>query len=230
VSGVGPGAGAILFDMDGTLLDLPLDIDRMRREVEEVLRAAGQGGPARPVLAAIERAAAAVSDARGDAAGRALRAEALAAIDRAELDAAPRAVARPGARELADDLAALGVPLGVVTDNGRACLPLALAAAGLDHIAWHPVTRDDVARTKPAPDGVVAAARALCAGGTIWMIGDSPRDVGAARAAAGLLGPAYRVRTIAVLGGHAPEEAVRASGPDHVVSDPRAIAALLAAR
>ena len=85
-------------------------------------------------------------------------------------------------------------------------------------------------RTKPAPDGVVAAARALSAGGTIWMIGDSPRDVGAARAAASLLGPAYRVRTIAVLGGHAPEEAVRAAAPDHVVSDPRAIAALLAAR
>jgi phosphoglycolate phosphatase-like HAD superfamily hydrolase len=37
------------------------------------------------------------------------------------------------------------------------------------------------------------------------------------------------VRTIAVLGGHAPEEAVRASAPDHVVSDPRAIAAVLAA-
>lgn len=223
-------AGAVLFDMDGTLLDLPLDIDRMRREVEEVLRAAGEGGPTRPILAAIERAAAAVGDARGEAAGRALRAEALAAIDRAELDAAPRALARAGAPELARDLAARGVPLGVVTDNGRACLSVALAAAGLDQVGWHPITRDDVARTKPAPDGVVAAARALAAGGLIWMIGDSPRDVGAARAAAGLLGAAYQVRTIAVLGGHAPEEAVRASGPDHVVSDPREIAALLRAR
>jgi phosphoglycolate phosphatase-like HAD superfamily hydrolase len=61
------------------------------------------------------------------------------------------------------------------------------------------------------------------------MIGDSPRDVGAARAAAAVLGPSNRVRTIAVLGGHAAEEAVRASGPDHVVSEPAEVAAVIAA-
>ena len=220
---------AVLFDLDGTLLDLPLAIDPVRREIERILAAAGEPGPARPLLVAIERAAAAVASRRGEPAGRDLRARALAVLDAAERDAATRATARTGARETAAELAARGIPLAIVTDNGRPCLGPALAAAGLDEIRWHAVTRDDVARTKPAPDGVEAAARALSSGGAIWMIGDSPRDVGAARAAAALLGDAYQVRTIGVLGGHAAEADPRAAAPDHVVSGPGEVAALVAA-
>jgi phosphoglycolate phosphatase-like HAD superfamily hydrolase len=85
------------------------------------------------------------------------------------------------------------------------------------------VTRDDVALPKPAPDGIAAAARALCpGGGAVWMIGDSPRDVQAARAAAGALGPAFRVRVAAI------GQAARAD-PDHVLERLDQVAALLAA-
>ncbi len=92
-----------------------------------------------------------------------------------------------------------------MTDNGRACLAPALAAAGLDRAAFGvAVTRDDVGRPKPAPDGVVLAARTLCrSGGAIWYAGDSPRDVAACRAAAHELGPDFRLRVVGVLGGRA---------------------------
>jgi phosphoglycolate phosphatase-like HAD superfamily hydrolase len=237
---------AVLFDLDGTLIELPVDIEPARRAVEELLAEAGQGGPARPILAAIDRASAALAVRSGEAAGRELRARARAILDAAELEAAHRARAKPGAAAAVTALVeagrtckpgalgppglalgAPGTPLAIVTDNGRACLAPALAAAGLDGFPWHAVTRDDVTRPKPAPDGIAAAARALCPdGGAIWMIGDSPRDVEAARAAATALGPAFRVRVAAAPGAG---EAVRRAGPDHILDRLDAVAALVAA-
>ena len=219
-------AGGVLFDLDGTLLDLPVDIEPVRREVERLLREAGDGGPARPLLDAIDRADRAAA---GQGGGR-LRARARALLDAAELAAAPRARARPGAVGAAAALARRGLRLAIVTDNGRACLAPALAAAGLDAFAWHAVTRDDVARPKPSPDGVVAAARAMCpAGGALWFAGDTPRDLAACRAAAGELGPAFRLHAAAVLGGRASEAALRQAGPDSIASTLADFAARVAA-
>ncbi len=93
------------------------------------------------------------------------------------------------------------------------------------------VTRDDVDRPRPAPDGVVLAARTLCPpGGAIWYAGDGPRDVAAARAAAGELGPDFRIRVVAVLGGRGGDEMLRRAGPDDLVSDLTAFASLVDAR
>ena len=221
-------AGAVLFDLDGTLLDLPVDIEPVRREVERLLVEAGQGGAARPLLDAIDAAAAAVATSRGAAAGRELRARARALIDAAELAAARHARPRPGAASAVARLRQLGVGMGIVTDNGRACLAPALAAAGIDGVDWCAVTRDDVYRPKPAADGVVLAARSLCrSGGAIWYAGDSPRDVAAARAAAGELGPDFRIRVVAVLGGRGGEEMLRRAGPDDLVSSLTAFASLV---
>ncbi len=213
---------AVLFDLDGTLLDLPVDIEPVRREVERLLNEAGHGGPARPLLEAIDRAAA-----RGGAAGRELRARARRLIDVAEQVAARSAAARPGAAEVVARLLMAGVRLGIVTDNGRACLGAALTAAGLDGAAFGgAVTRDDVEHPKPAPDGVVLAARTLCpSGGAIWYAGDSPRDVAAGRAAAEMLGPDFRLRIVGVAGSRADD--LRRAGPDDLVPDLTAFASLV---
>jgi phosphoglycolate phosphatase-like HAD superfamily hydrolase len=224
-------ADAVLFDLDGTLLDLPVDIEPVRREVERLLAEAGQGGPALPLLEAIERAAAAVAMDRGEAAGRELRAQARCLIDVAELTAVRGARPRPGAVEVVARLGCLGLRLGIVTDNGRACLAPALAAAGLDASAFGAaVTRDDIEHPKPAPDGVILAARTLCpSGGAIWYAGDSPRDVAASRAAVEALGPDLRLRIVGVMGGRRADELQRA-GPDDLVSDLTAFASLVDAR
>jgi len=223
-------ADAVLFDLDGTLLDLPVDIEPVRREVERLLAEAGQGGPARPLLDAIDRAAAAVARPAGAAAGRELRMRARCLIDIAELVAARSARPRPGAVDALARLAGDGMQLSIVTDNGRACLGPALAAAGLDRAPLGAVvTRDDVERPKPAPDGVVLAARALCpSGGAIWYAGDSPRDIAAGRAAMEELGPAFRVRIVGVAGSRDAE--LRRAGPDDLVSDLTAFASLVDAR
>jgi mannitol-1-/sugar-/sorbitol-6-phosphatase len=209
--GRGPERLAIALDLDGTLLDLPVDIEPARAEIGALLAAAGHPGPPSPILAAI---AAAVAAAGPD--GRDLRRRALAVLDRAELVAAPGAVARAGAADLLAAVAAAGRPLAIVTDNGRACVGPALAAAGL-RARFTLVARDDVALGKPAPDGLIAAARALLpGGGALLWAGDSPRDVAAGRAARASL-PDVVLTVVAIGGrGRAVDAALLAAGPDQL--------------
>ena len=215
----------MLFDLDGTLLRLPVDIEPARREIASLLAAAGWRGPAAPLLGVIDRAAAALS---GDAAVR-LRQRARAVIDRAELLAAPRAQACPGARELLAAASRRRAPLALVTNQGRPCVAPALAAAGLEGAGFLAVvTRDDVAQAKPAPDGVVRAVRSLLpAGGAALMVGDSPGDVAAVLAARAVLGPRYQVKAVAVLGGRGSAADLAAAGADHVAAGLSQVAALL---
>ena len=67
----------------------------------------------------------------------------------------------PGARVLVERLAAAGVPLAVCTSATRPYALDCLAAIGVGGAFSTVVTAEDVPRGKPAPDGYLAACRAL---------------------------------------------------------------------
>jgi HAD superfamily hydrolase (TIGR01509 family) len=68
---------------------------------------------------------------------------------------------RPGARELLSFLEAQGIPKAIATSAGRSAVQRYLGGHGLlSHFAVI-VTREDVARTKPAPDIYAAAVAQL---------------------------------------------------------------------
>jgi len=91
---------------------------------------------------------------------------------------------KPGAREILDHVSALGCPVGLATSAQRAP---ALATLGRLHILRHfhvVVTREDVERTKPAPDLFLLACQALSVPpGETLAIEDSINGVLAALAA-----------------------------------------------
>ena len=112
-----------------------------------------------------------------------------------------------GVREMLDELSRRRVPMGLVTGKGLRTMNITLHTLGLDKHFGVTMSGDDVERQKPAPDALVLAARALevepqdCA-----MIGDSPADISAGKAA-GML-------TVAAAW-HAPyRERIRALDPD----------------
>ncbi|HET9983005.1 MAG TPA: HAD-IA family hydrolase [Longimicrobiales bacterium] len=117
----------------------------------------------------------------------------------------------PGAAETLAALELLGVPVAIVTSKRER-----MTRRGLEHcgIARHfavVVTPDDVRRAKPDPEPVLLALRRLGdpPPSRVLFVGDSPHDVAAGRAAG--------VRTAGALWGPFSREALVASGPDFLL-------------
>jgi HAD superfamily hydrolase (TIGR01509 family) len=145
---------AVLFDMDGTLVDT----ERLWWEAVELVA----GRPlteadqpevlGRPVEHTADWLAATTGAPAAD----------IAAELHREFAARVRTgiVPRPGALDLLDALARDGVPTALVTASPRAVADTVLDALGASRFAAS-VTADDTGHTKPAPDPYLAACRAL---------------------------------------------------------------------
>jgi phosphoglycolate phosphatase len=170
---------AVLFDLDGTLVDSRIDFGRMRQEMLELAAQAGCD------LAALEGAdILEIRDAaclRACDSGAALtRAEArLVAIEREALE---RSIPVAGARSLLLELQDRRVRVGIVTRNCREIAEDALRRHRLPYNVL--VAREDTPRVKPHPDHLHQALRLLEVplADTV-MVGDGRMDVQAGRAA-----------------------------------------------
>jgi HAD superfamily hydrolase (TIGR01509 family) len=79
---------------------------------------------------------------------------------------------------------AAGIGCGLFTGRGADSTRIVLAQAGLVSAFDAVVAGDDAVRPKPAPDGVLAlSARLGCDPAQVLVVGDSPLDIEAARAA-----------------------------------------------
>lgn len=179
--------GAVLFDMDGTLIDseglwLESEVEVMAElgaSWTEADQAHCLGGPLERVAHyMIERSGA---DTTPDAVGQAL-------LDRMErrLRSTPL-VWQPGARELVDEVRSLGIPTALVSASWSR-----LIRAVADHVTEDLgpgvfdviVAGDDVAHSKPHPEPYLTAARLVGAfPAQCLVIEDSPTGVAAGAAA-----------------------------------------------
>jgi len=153
---------AVIFDMDGTIVETYLDFDGIRREI-------GMGPDAGPILEAMER----MSEAERRAAEEILH--------RREAEAAQASRLNDGARELLDWLAAVGIPSAVLTRNSRVSVDTVLAMHGLRFDLIR--TREDGA-VKPSAEPVLAILRTLAVEpADTWMVGDYLFDMQSGNAA-----------------------------------------------
>ncbi len=167
---------ALVWDMDGTLLDSSVAVP-----AAFAATLARRGGPAvsaAQVIAAYPLGTAEVIMAH--LAGRPVTGsdmdEYYRELGRAEV------AAYGGVAEVLRDLRAIGQPIAVFTGASRRAAGILLAAAGL--AADVLIGGDQVRRPKPAADGLLLAALEIGVPATgLAYIGDSPADIGAARAA-----------------------------------------------
>lgn len=90
----------------------------------------------------------------------------------------------PGVREMLEELARLGAPVGIVTNKGRRSAEITLRKTGLTGLVRVIGTGDDVDLPKPDPAGIRRVLEALGASPEHALyVGDSPSDMRAARAA-----------------------------------------------
>ncbi len=112
-----------------------------------------------------------------------------------------------GAHEALALLEKDGVPAGLVTSGSRERVRRELAALGLDGCFRAHVFSEDILRKKPHPEALnLGLERLGVAPREAAYVGDSPEDVGMARAAG--------VFAVGVAGGFPNREALRAAAPD----------------
>jgi len=183
-----------VFDLDHTLVSSPLDLRAVAREMESFVRARGVALPPRdhrwsaPELFDLVRR---------DAAH--LTEEALASPIAHERRAMEEATLEPFAAEALAALKELGFALAVWTNNDRVVADFVLSRFDLAPHLDLVVTRDDVARLKPDPDGLRVVRARWPMASSIVVVGDSWVD--------GLAAQAGRVPFIAYRGDAAELEA-----------------------
>jgi phosphoglycolate phosphatase len=170
---------AVIFDLDGTLVQLTIDFDQMRAAVLEIVARYGVAMDARQQgLLTLELIADVTAGMVRRSPERAARfeAEANGAIEAIEVEAAHRADLFPGVPELLLWLRGQGLKLGIITRNCRAAVGKVLDS--LEPLIDVVLTRDDVMAVKPDPLHLRRALEALgVRGERTLMVGDHPLDV-----------------------------------------------------
>jgi pyrophosphatase PpaX len=198
---------AVLFDLDGTLLDtVELILSSFRhataavlgRQLPDEVLVKNVGVPLAVQMREIDEA----------------RAEDLLAAYRIHNgEHHDRVVtAFPGVARVLDELALRGLPMGVVTSKSRSVAERGLTITGIRDRFAIVVACEDTERHKPDPDPLAFAADALGVDLRYCVyVGDSPHDVRAGRAAG--------ARAVAVTWGVASAEDLLAEGPDAIIDD-----------
>lgn len=217
-----PYPKAVLFDLDGTLVDSAPDITAAVNELLATRRLPPLDVPR--VTAMIGNGMEKLVERAFAASGMELKGRELAEAQRDMMPIYLRhtthlTTLRPGAREALAAFHAAGVGLGVVTNKPQAATRDILVHFGLTDMLGAIVGGDAVVNKKPAPDALLLALERLRAEpAQALMVGDSVSDVGAARAAG---------MPVAILRGGYSNVPVETLGADLVLDGPGELPAAL---
>ena len=160
------GYDAVVYDLDGTLVDLAVPWDTVANDARELFAAHGHE---------TDESLWGMLDTAGEVGLRAELETVIADHERAGADASSLA---PCARELP-----LTVPTGVCSLNAESACRVALDTHDLAGAVDAVVGRDTVPERKPAPEPLVETLDRLGVGSRAVFVGDSHRDAVAAERA-----------------------------------------------
>jgi phosphoglycolate phosphatase len=213
---------AVLFDLDGTLIDSAPDI---AAAVNELLALSGRGPlTVAAVTSMIGNGVEKLVERALNGTGDPLSAQALEREQAAMLDIYARHLTGlttllPGVRETLDTLRQNGIRLGLATNKQQRFIETVFDHFGLSSLFDVVIGGGPGIVKKPAPDILIAAMQQLSAtpSDTV-MVGDSTSDVQAAKAAG--------VRSVIVRGGYTSVPAEQL-GADIVIDDMTGLTAAL---
>jgi phosphoglycolate phosphatase len=213
---------AVLFDLDGTLIDSAPDI---AAAVNELLALSGRGPlTVAAVTSMIGNGVEKLVERALNATGDPLSAEALEREQAAMLDIYARHLTGlttllPGVREALDTLRRNGIRIGLATNKQQRFIETVFDHFGLSSLFDAVIGGGPGIVKKPAPDMLIMAMQQLRAtrSDTV-MVGDSTSDVQAAKAAG--------VRSVIVRGGYTSVPAEQL-GADIVIDDMTGLTAAL---
>jgi HAD superfamily hydrolase (TIGR01509 family) len=204
---------AILFDFEGTLVDLQWNLEGAVKETLEMLRTLRfpiqrlQGMKYSTLMSEALRMAQEI----GQPTDR-VREKIGAIYDRYDEDALTRWALRPNAKTFLFTLKGKGMKTGLISNVGKMVLEKAIQKLNLHQLFDVVVTRNDVRSPKPSSEGILLALNHIgVKKENAFFIGDSLDDVYAAKNAS--------LRVIVILGGENPEPDLLTANPDFLIND-----------
>ncbi|MQY69306.1 MAG: HAD-IA family hydrolase [Firmicutes bacterium] len=200
----------VLFDFDGTLIQLNLDFPNLYQEAYSLIERYGIDiSPYRGLfLIELEEAITASLQRNNPEKAKRFQKEMREFLRKREIMAAKEAEVVPGACHTLKRLKKKGIKIGIVTRNCKEAVEIGL---GKNDFAYDLLlTRDDIRPVKPEPHSLEKALKVLTSKPeeTI-MIGDHPIDIRA--------GKKVGVKTVAVLSGKKAEEDFKGFKPDLII-------------
>ena len=172
----------ILFDFDGTLVEVSIDFSKMRRDI--LALQPKYGVPINDKLYVLEM----ISDAKKRIAAQdkqkslIFEQNAREILLSVEMEAASNAQLLPGTKETLDTLKSQGIKIGIVTRNCRQVVEFVLKRTQLPYDVL--LTRDDVKKVKPDPEHLLTALKLLDSEPKrSIMVGDHVTDIIAGKGA-----------------------------------------------
>lgn len=208
----------VVFDFDGTLTELTLDFDGMKRELEKVILRYVSLETLRELENRLMLERIYAIEKRLGKSGAAFRDEAFTLLRCIEEEAADKKEVYPYTRQVLSSLREMGVKLGVMTRNCTGAVRKTFP--DIDEYVDATVTREDVRIAKPDPSHPRAVLDRLGVDPSeAVLIGDHPTDIEAGRAVG--------AGTVGVLSGKAGYEEMRRAGADFVAADIRQVPAII---
>ncbi len=204
----------IIFDVDGTLVQLKVDPVKMRLTMIGVLKERGFDVSSLNLSSnsqtIIETAMTQIRAGWIEQDAGEVRAHLYSVLDKLELEWGAEAHPIDGIDDTLRKLGEASLRLGVVTNSGRASAGELLGRHKLVRHFDVVVTRDDVSSMKPDPEGILKAMHMFdLPKESVIYVGDSGIDIRAAKAAG--------VKMAAVTSGFYSEERLKQEGSDYIL-------------
>ena len=221
MTAIEPPLHAVLFDYDGTLVQLNIDFGSMRQEVEKLLVDYGiEPGSLKGsyVLEMIDEATERIST-KSSPEGLSFHHKALELVTKHEVRAAKDGRRLPGVPRMLKLLRERGIKVGVITRNCDKAVKMVFP--DIEHLSDAYLPRDYVAHVKPHSDHLALALKemgvrdpTLC-----LMVGDHLMDIEG--------GKRMGMKTAGVLTGKITRKGFIEAGADYVLEDVTAITGIL---
>lgn len=207
---------AVLFDLDGTLIEFKFPIRESRHAMIQFLKQSGFDVTHLSESMRTQEMVDSIcaqwhnSDILRSIDFVELKSRLYHILDDFEFKSMPTAKPLPDCLKVIGKLRQFGSLVGIVTNSGRGPVQVILEEYGFLPYMNLVITRNEMSRMKPSPDGLLQAQKILgLKSEDILYVGDSVLDIESARSA--------NIRCASVLTGLHPAEELRRLSPDYVM-------------
>jgi carbamoyl-phosphate synthase large subunit len=149
-----PKIKLIVFDFDGTLVDLPIDYSSLRAELRKFFQSFEITSSFRPLLQSIEQCSNNVKQNFGEEEGMKVYEMSYKILEKFELMGSEKAELLPNVKNVLEKLKNNNIKLAIFSRTGRKCILNGLNKFGLEKYFDLIVSRDDVKKVKPDTEGL----------------------------------------------------------------------------